>query len=188
MQKDASGIRGCEYPAEYLKVKSAVELIAMRDELMSVSATERAFRRFASEEMIHWRDERGGGSNAHRLYAPSDVAVGAILSRITSDLGVADREVLSRISVELYRPVDGLHAITRALASARHGNAVTCRIAVTRDNDSERRFTVAFDLEELIGARVCVELDLNELLGALIEWLGADDLPPALANPPRTPR
>lgn len=184
MQGRESAISGYEYRAEYLKVKAAAELIA--DAGGSASATERALRRFAAEDLIQWREQRGTGTNAHRLHAPSDIAVAAILARITSDFGVADRDALRAISAELYRLIDGKHAITLALAEMRQGAAYVCRVAVDRSADGERRFAVRIGQSANAGeARAVLIIALQPLLSLLIEWLGAEILPDALLNPPK---
>lgn len=191
MQISSAGIRGHEYKAEYLKVKSGADLIAVAGH--SASATERALRRFSSEEILHHRDMRGNGANAHRMYAPSDIAIGAILVRITSDFGVQDRDALRLIAEELYRPESGgIHAITRALAAVREGHKRICHIAIFRESEDQRRFRVRLTADEQVTwdetprGSLIIDLGSEEegLLSGLIEWLGAEELSPAQLHSP----
>lgn len=174
-----SAISGFEYRVDYLKVKSGAELISFAG--FPLSAVERAIRRFSAEAIIYHREERGGGANAHRLYAPSDIAAGAICFALTSDLGIQDREALRLIATELYRVDDGIHSITRAIAAMRgdlpHARRV-CVINVEMDAYGNRQFAVALADPEAISAlpntRSAILVDLTSLLAPLIEWLDSE--------------
>lgn len=183
----SAALSGFEYKVDFLKVKAGAELISMAG--YSLSATERAIRRFSSEEIIFHRDERGGGTNAHRLYAPSDIAVGAIAFALTSDMGVQDRDALRAVATELYRLDGGAHAITRALAALRDGEERVCLISVFKNASEERQFRVALlapDAPILAeGFRSGIVINLSVLLGPLIEWLEADALSETELNPPK---
>lgn len=111
-------------PGERFKVGEMAKILAVPG--LTEQTLERQIRRFAQENWINFREERGTGPNAHRLYAPSDGIVAGVLSMITADAGVSDREVLRDIAFQLNQPMalpngQPSHAMTRAYLSALDG-------------------------------------------------------------------
>lgn len=158
MKEERHPLWAHDEPGHHFKVREAAKALAMPG--LDVEAFERIIRRYESNNLILFRHKRGNSDNAHKLFAPCDLAVTAILANLTMDWGLAERGPLEAISADLYhwRKNDAVgdgHTISIAYQAYQRELAMeldrwwACRVDVLRDVETgKRRFlTHLFVLE-----------------------------------------